>query len=158
MQETERQRLTDQFVDLVQQINQQMHCRPVAEWEGLDLTIPQIKILALLQHQGPQRMGGVSAYLGSTLSASTSIIDRLVDKKLVARTLDPVDRRVVICQLTPEGQEAVEKFWSINRLHIVGLSECLTSAELEIVVRGMELLHRAAEDSAVKPNALPPDA
>ena len=71
MQETERQRLTDRFVELVEQINQQMHCRPVDEWEGLDLTIPQIKTLALLQHQGPQRMGSVSAYLGSTFSAST---------------------------------------------------------------------------------------
>ncbi|HEU0020594.1 MAG TPA: MarR family transcriptional regulator [Dehalococcoidia bacterium] len=157
MQEAERQRLTDRFVELVEQINQQMHCRPLDEWEGLDLTIPQIKILALLQ-QGPQRMGSVSAYLGSTFSASTSIIDRLVDKKLVARTLDPDDRRVVICQLTPEGRAAMEKFWSISRLRIVELSECLTSQELQIVVRGMELLHRASEDSSRNLNSLPPDA
>jgi DNA-binding MarR family transcriptional regulator len=147
MQETERQLLTERFVDLVQQINRQMHCRPVDEWEGLDLTIPQIKILALLQ-QGPQRMGSVSAYLGSTFSAATSIIDRLVDKKLVGRTLDPDDRRAVVCQLTPEGQAAVEKFWSISRRRIVDLSEYLTSEELPVVVRGMELLHRASEDSS----------
>lgn len=157
MQETERQRLIDRFVDLVQQINQEMHCRPVAEWEGLDLTIPQIKILGLL-HQGPQRMGSVSAYLGSTFPSSTSIIDRLVEKKLVERTLDPDDRRVVICQLTPEGQQSVEKFWSISRLHIVELAGCLSAEELETVVRGMELLHRASADSAKKLTASPPDA
>ena len=158
MQETERLRLTDRFVELVEQINQQMHCRPVDDWEGLDLTIPQIKALALLQDQGPQRMGSVSAYLGSTFSASTSIIDRLVDKKLVERTLDPDDRRVVICQLTVEGHEAVEQFWRIGRLRIVELSECLSAEELETVVRGMELLRRAVEDSASKVNPLPPEA
>lgn len=148
MQQTERQRLTDRFVELVEQINQQMHCRPVAEWEELDLTVPQIKTLALLQQQGPQRMGSVSAYLGSTFSAATSIVDRLVDKKLVERTLDSDDRRVVICQLTSEGQEAVEKFWSIGRMHIVELSEHLSTEDLGTVVRGMELLRRAVEESA----------
>jgi DNA-binding MarR family transcriptional regulator len=153
MQETERQLLTERFVELVQQINRQMHGRPVDEWEGLDLTIPQIKILTLLQ-QGPQRMGSVSAHLGSTFSASTSIIDRLVDKKLVGRTLDPDDRRAVICQLTPQGRAAVEKFWSISRLRIVELSEYLTAEELQIVVRGMELLHRASEANAREPRPM----
>jgi DNA-binding MarR family transcriptional regulator len=157
MQKPERQGLTERFVELVQQINQQMHFRPVDEWEGLDLTIPQIKTLALLQHQGPQRMGSVSAYLGSTFSASTSIVDRLVEKKLLERIPDPADRRVVICQLTLEGQAAVEKFWSISRMHIVELAEYLNSEELAIVVRGMELLYRASEDSSKRLDPLPPE-
>lgn len=146
MQDNHKQQLTERFVELVEQMNQQMHCRPLDEWEGLDLTIPQIKTLAVLQHQGPQRMGSISNCLGTTLSAATSIIDRLVDKDLVERTPDLADRRVVICQLTGPGQAAIERFWSIGQMRIVELSESLDTEELETVVRGMELLCRAVQD------------
>jgi DNA-binding MarR family transcriptional regulator len=147
MQQITKEQLTERFVELVEQINQRMHCRPLDEWEGLDLTIPQFKTLALLQHQGPQRMGNISAYLGSAFSSSTSIIDRLVDKDLVERLPDPDDRRVVICQLTRQGHEAYEKFWRIGRMRIQELADRLDAGELEIVVKAMELLYRASGES-----------
>ena len=147
MQETRKQELTERFIELVEQINQCMHSRPLEEWPDLELTIPQIKTLTLLRHQGPQRMGSIATYLGSTLSSSTSIIDRLVDKGLVERVPDPDDRRVVICQLTPRGQEATEQFWRIGRTRVVELAERLDIEELEIVVRAMELLYKATEGS-----------
>src|ERR687896_1177440 len=147
MQETRKQELTERFIELVEQINQCMHSRPLEEWPDLELTIPQIKTLTLLRHQGPQRMGSIATYLGSTLSSSTSIIDRLVDKGLVERVPDPDDRRVVICQLTPQGQEATEQFWRIGRTRVVELAERLDIEELEIVVRAMGLLYKATEGS-----------
>ncbi len=147
MQETRKQELTERFIELVEQINQCMHSRPLEEWPDLELTIPQIKTLTLLRHQGPQRMGSIATYLGSTLSSSTSIIDRLVDKGLVERVPDPDDRRVVICQLTPQGQEATEQFWRIGRTRVVELAERLDIEELEIVVRAMELLYKATGGS-----------
>jgi DNA-binding MarR family transcriptional regulator len=147
MQETRKQELTERFIELVEQINQCMHSRPLEEWPDLELTIPQIKTLTLLRHQGPQRMGSIATYLGSTLSSSTSIIDRLVDKGLVERVPDPDDRRVVICQLTPRGQEATEQFWRIGRTRVVELTERLDIEELEIVVHAMELLYKATGGS-----------
>jgi DNA-binding MarR family transcriptional regulator len=145
MQKARKQELTERFVELVEQINQCMNSRPLEGWPDLELTIPQIKTLTLLQYQGPQRMGSISTYLGSTLSSSTSIIDRLVDKGLVERAPDPDDRRVVICQLTPRGQESIEQFWRIGRMRAVELAERLDTEELEIVVHAMELLCKATE-------------
>lgn len=110
MERTSKQQLTDRFVDLVEQMNQRMHCRLPDEWSGLELTISQIRPLALLQ-QEPQRMGTISSYLGSTLSSATSIVDRLVKRGLVGRGQDPDDRRVVTCHLTELGQETIEQFW-----------------------------------------------
>ena len=145
MQQTLKQRLTDRFVELVEQINQRMHCQTPDEWADLELTIPQVRALALLQQEA-QRMGGISNYLGGTLSAATSIIDRLVDKGLVERAPDPEDRRVVICRLTPTGRESVEQFWRIGRMKIEALAEPLNAGELETVVTAMELLVRASEN------------
>ncbi len=90
-------------------------------------------------------MGNLSGYLGSTLSATTSIVDRLVDKGLVIRGWDPNDRRVVTIELTSHGTETMEQFWRIGRMRIVSLAEQLTVEELGTVVAAMELLIKAAE-------------
>ena len=142
MEEDAKQKLIDQFAEQVERINQAMHRRPLDDWEGMDLTIPQIKTLALLHYQGPLRMGGLSNSLGSTFSAATSIVDRLVDKALVERVADPEDRRAVVCHLTDAGQESIERFWRVGKLRIVEMAEPLSVEELETVVRAMDLLCR----------------
>lgn len=147
MHQTFKQHLTEQLVNLVERLNQRIHCRPLDDWEGLDLTIPQFKVLALLQYQGPQRMGSLSASLGTTLSATTSTVDRLVDKGMVERLPAPEDRRVVICRLTFQGREAYEKFWRIGRMQLEDLARRLDDDELATVVQAMDLLCRAAEEA-----------
>ncbi len=144
MERTRKQSLTDRFVELVEEMNQQMHCSPPDEWSDLELTISQIRTLALLQRE-PQRMGSISTYLGSTLSSATSIVDRLVERGLVERGQDPDDRRVVTCRLTQSGQEAIEQFWRIGRLSIIGLADQLDIGELETVVQAMEILNKASQ-------------
>ena len=122
-----REQLTEQFVELVEQINHSMHCTPSEGWVELDLTISQIRVLALL-YQGQERMGNIASYLGCIMSSATSIIDRLVDKQLVARLPGSADRRVVVCELTPLGRETMEQFWSIGRptgrVRIEGSGSC----------------------------------
>ena len=75
--------------------------------------MPQFKTLSLLA-QGPARMGNIAAYLSTSLSSATSMIDRLVEKNLVERAADTSDRRVVTCQLTAKGTEEMDRFL---RLH-----------------------------------------
>ena len=124
MQELTKQQLTDRFAELVEQLNQRMHCQPPDDWADLELTIPQIRALMSLR-QGPERMGKISGYLGCTLSSTTSIMDRLVDKGLVQRAPDPNDRRVVTIGLTSRGADAMEQFWRIGRMKIEALAEPL---------------------------------
>jgi DNA-binding MarR family transcriptional regulator len=144
MVNTSREKLTERLVELVERINQSMHCQPPEGWSDLELTISQIRVLVFL-YQEPQRMGNIAGFLGSILSSATSLIDRLVEKGLVERMPDPSDRRVVVCALTPQGQEAIEQFWRIGRVRITELAEQLDPAELKDVVHAMELLHRAAQ-------------
>ena len=58
---------------------------------------------------------------------------------------DPSDRRVVVCALTPQGQEAIDQFWRIGRIRITELAEQLDPVELEDVIHAMELLYRASQ-------------
>ena len=56
MQELTKQQLTDRFAELVEQLNQRMHCKPPDDWADLELTIPQIRALMSLR-QGPGANG-----------------------------------------------------------------------------------------------------
>lgn len=139
----DRGQLTERLVDLVEQLNHAMHCTPSDGWDGLDLTFQQVKVLAFL-FEGQQRMGNIASHLGCIMSSATSIVDRLVDKGLVGRSMDPEDRRAVVCLLTEEGRETMEQFWSIGRAKIIQLADQLDTQELSDVVHAAALMNRAA--------------
>lgn len=145
MGDDRRQELTDRFRELAESLNRRLHTGRLDEWEGLDITIPQIKTLVLLERVGPLRMGNIAISLGRALSATTTIMDRLVEKGLVDRVSDPNDRRVVICKLTDAGEEEIKRFWGIGRERLDLTADLLDEEQLEMVVKGLELI-RWAED------------
>ncbi len=135
--------MVDRFVELVEYLNRQLHSGRLDEWEGLDMTIPQIKSLALLERMGPLRMGSIALHLGRALSATTTVVDRLVEKGLVHRVADPSDRRAVVCELTETGQQQIAQFWRVGNERIQMVADLLEEDELETVIRGLELISRA---------------
>ncbi|MDE0632399.1 MAG: MarR family transcriptional regulator [Caldilineaceae bacterium] len=146
MGEDRREELTDRFRELAEYLNRQLHTARLDEWEDLGMTIPQIKTLVLLGPLGPLRMGNIAACLGRALSATTTIVDRLVEKGLVDRISDPNDRRVVICKLTDAGEETLKRFWRIGRERLDPAANLLDEEQLEIVVKGLELIHWAEDE------------
>ncbi len=146
MQKEYGRELSNRFSDAVQYLNRRLNGDRVDEWEQSALTIPQIKTLLLLQEIGPSRMGVISLHLGRALSATTTVVDRLVARDLVDRGSDPADRRVVICQLSETGKQVTEQFWGIARERLDAVVDLLGEEDLAIVVRGLEIL-RAAEQS-----------
>lgn len=139
-----KEALVEQMGDLVQRMDAQYRSESAEEWTELELTMPQLHTMALLS-QGPQRMGVIAWRLSSSQSAATSMIDRLVDKRMVERAPDQDDRRVVACQLTKSGREVMERLWRINRMRIALIAEHLTIEELVKVVEAMELLCLAGQ-------------
>ena len=138
--------LVERFVDASEYLNRQIQSDRLDAWTGLEMTIPQVKTLVLLENIGPMRMGSISHHLGSTLSATTGIVDRLVEKEMVERVSDPSDRRVVICELTPRGTEAVEQLWRIGRERILPVVELLGPEQLAIAVQGLETIREAEQE------------
>lgn len=148
--ERSKEQLAARLVGLMQLISSQVRPVPPEEWSDVELTMPQWRTLVLL-NRGPGRMSEVAAYLGSSLSSATSMIDRLVNKQLVARMQNPADRRVVSCRLTALGQAQVDWFWRMGRKKIEQVSDILNREELEAVVHAMEVLLTALDRQA--PNA-----
>ena len=132
--------LTDRFVAAANVLSRHVYTVGLDEWEGMDMTIPQIKTLVLLERAGPSRMGAIAAYLDRALSATTTVVDRLVEKGMVDRAWDPSDRRVVICKLTDRGTQAIERFWRIRRERLQEIVDSLEVEQLETVVQGLEII------------------
>ena len=147
MQDDYRQVLTDRFVESVEYLNRQMHVGRLEECEALEMTIPQIKTLVLLERTGPMRMGSIAGFLGRALSATTIVVDRLVEKDLVHRIFDPNDRRVVLCDLTDLGRQSAAQFWSIGNERLQKVVDLLQVEDLETVVKGVELIRKAETET-----------
>ena len=137
-----REELVEKLVEHMERMQSHMRVRPAPVWSGLDLTMPQAKTLFFLADE-PRRMRGIAGRLGVEMPSATSMIDRLVNKGLVERRQDPVDRRAVVCSLTPAGRDAVEKVWSVRAARTEALAAVLTTEELEIVVPAMEIMAEA---------------
>lgn len=147
MQHEERQ-LAERLVNVVEDLQRRARNSVLDVWQGQDMTIPQAKTLVLLETMGPLRMGAIARHLGSGLSATTALVDRLVEKGLVERGSDPGDRRVVTCELTAAGREALEQFLTTGRERAMQVADLLQPEQLEAVVEGLELLRWARNELA----------
>ena len=139
----QRQELEARFFKVAELLNRQVHSDQMDEWEGLDMTVPQIRTLALLERMGQVRMTDIAIYIGRALSATTTVVDRLVEKELVDRVSDKSDRRLVMCELTDTGRRALERFWRIERERLQMVADLLDDKELERAVEGLELVSNA---------------
>ena len=151
-----KQELSHRFMESVEYLNRRIHSGRLGGWEGLEMTIPQIKTLVLLERMGPLRMSDIAVHFDRALSATTAVVDRLVEKDLVSRRSDPADRRLVICELTDTGRQAMAQFWRIGRERLQIVVDMLQVEELETVVQGLELVLKAEPEiqrtfAAVRP-------
>ena len=117
------------------------------EWLRLDLTMPQLKVVLLLFTGGPARMSVIASDLGVTLATATGVVDRLVQRGLVAREGNPEDRRVVLCRLSKQGQNLIGGLWQVSREQLRGLMRVLAPQQLELIAEALKALVQAGEET-----------
>ncbi len=140
-----RDELTRRVVEALDQVLRSTGYRISEEWLQIALTMPQVRVLLLLLTEERLRMSVLAGSLGSTFSAATGLVDRLVERKLVERHTDPEDRRTVICGLTSSGKEMAEKLLENRHLQWEARLRPLTIDELNLVARAMEVIVNASQ-------------
>lgn len=109
-----------------------------------ELTLPQYRVLVFLAPR-PRPAAHVAALLGVTPSTVTSVVDGLVTRGLVSRTVDPEDRRRVVLSLTAAGRRAVASGDEVVGAGLEKLLRRLDPDDAESALVGLELLNRAME-------------
>ncbi len=98
-----------------------------------DLTPAQFDVIATLGNTNGMSMGEIGHNTLITKGTLTGVIDRLIQKQLVYREIPPDNRRSVIVQLTPQGQQVFEQVFPAHIAHLKERFETLEPSELELL-------------------------
>ncbi len=119
--------------------------RVVRSSRASGLSFDRAKALFLLR-RGPLRSGELAQHLYCAPSASTELVEALVEDGLVERSDDPRDRRAVVVALTAEGRRAMRRHEVASAEALAELVARLDSDEKEHVSRAFAALGRALEE------------
>ena len=92
----------------------QMHGSEVPGWAEQELTFGQMRLLFLLGKHGPSPMSRIAEWLGVGLPTASGIVERVERHGLAARQHRIDDRRVVDCQLTPNGRRLIDEIYGMR--------------------------------------------
>lgn len=105
-----------------------------------DLSVPQFRTLSFLNRTGRCSLTDVAEHLGLALPSASTLIDGLVERKLVIRAFDPADRRRVVLGLTSRGHSIILTAIRTTQSQLSELLADLTPAERVTIVQAMQLL------------------
>jgi DNA-binding MarR family transcriptional regulator len=140
----ERERVISHILTIDRRLYEYLQFTHMPNWAGVELTMPQLKVLFLAGGPKPMPASQIARALGMTPSTATGVVDRLVAQGLVRRLEDPGDRRVVLLAATPEGAALLERLLLAGLGHFRDILDRLALDDLRVVARALDVLHRAA--------------
>ncbi|MGE4296746.1 MAG: MarR family winged helix-turn-helix transcriptional regulator [Desulfovibrionaceae bacterium] len=130
--------LTHRLIEFYERLSSWEH----AVVRGKGLTLPQMHTIEILGvHQG-LRMKELAQKMGVTTGTLTVLVDRLVDKGLVARTPHETDRRSYVVALTPKG---AARFAEHHTLHLALTAELAAALGPDDAQGFSEMLRKVLE-------------
>lgn len=108
-----------------------------------DLSMQQFRAIMTIRHQEGASLSVLSEHLGATLSASSKLVDGLVERGYVRRENAVDDRRRLILALTDAGDKALD---TVHMELISCLAERLTgltAGECGVINLAMDVLRSA---------------
>ena len=117
------------------------------EWLHLDLTITQLKVVLLLFITGHSRMSDIASDLGVSLATATGVADRLVERNLLIRNGDPDDRRVVLCQLSNDGEKLIRDLWQLTQKRAGELMSAIDTPRLLLISEALQAFTQGSEST-----------
>lgn len=118
------------------------HARAHAALHGL--TLQEFGIMEALYHKGDMLLGELQQKILVTSGGITYLVDRLVEKGMVARRECPGDRRARFATLTPQGKALIRRIFPEHAEWIERAVGGLTIAEQREAVRLLRTLGKAA--------------
>jgi len=119
------------------------HIRAVAT-ENFDISVEQFHILRFIR-RGYDSVSGLANARNISRPAVSQGVDTLVRKGLVTRKQSKEDRRYVELGLTPEGNALLDSVFKDTREWMKESLESFSQEELELAIRGMEILKKMIE-------------
>lgn len=111
-----------------------------ADLRAHDLTAREFSVLELLLTRGPLRTGEVSASVLLQSGSTTYVIDKLIERGLIARIQSPADARCFYVELTKKGRKLTEKTMETHVDYMDSLMSSLSAEEAKSVADSLKKL------------------
>lgn len=116
------------------------------------ITLPRFDLMAQLERfPNGLRMGELSRRMMVTGGNITGITDQLEQEKLVARVVDPKDRRSFSVKLTPAGRRAFDEMAKVHEGWITELLQGVTPDEKTQLIALLSHMKQQLNDATVMP-------
>ena len=109
------------------------------QWERSHVTLPQLRVLYHLRRHPGATTGELARRLGITVSTTSGLVIKLVDRGLVVRGSLADDRRQAPLRLSDDGAALLGELSEDARAFLSDVAESL-GADLERVIQALELL------------------
>ncbi len=116
--------------------------RKEIDWEALPMA--QVEILLSLAEQSPARVSDLAQRLHLAPSTSSGLVAQLLRSGLVARDVDPDDRRASVVTLTDPGRRELQRWEEANAAHIGDALAALADHERRAVLDAVSALRELA--------------
>jgi len=118
--------------------------------EDVELTHSQYLALRYLYSHGRCTVGHIAEGLSISYPASTKLVTRLAEKRLVTRTEGIADRRQAEVALTPQGREIITRLREARLARFNAVVGRLSPSDRAALIRGLErFVVAAVEDEGV---------
>lgn len=111
----------------------------VRQWERSRVTVPQLRVLYFLRRRPGATTGELARHLGITVSTTSGLVIKLVDRGLVMRGRGADDRRREPLEISLEGSALLGELSEDGRTLLDTAAERL-GGDLDMVTRALELL------------------
>ncbi|MEN9786125.1 MAG: hypothetical protein RLZZ299_1389 [Pseudomonadota bacterium] len=104
-----RERLAQLLPELMGLLHAAIAGDTLAIMHDANLTMPQLVSLHIVRHHDGMRISDLGVALGLSTSASSAMVDRMVERGLFLRTEDPADRRQKRIAIAADGVALIDR-------------------------------------------------
>ena len=141
----DNQKYGTEIAFLVREIHSKLkHCIR-NEFEGEELTVPQIMLLKVISECGKIKVSEISEEMNLTNSTVSGIIDRLEKSDIVLRERSKEDRRIVYITLSEKGEEMAKEFKRTINVYFENIFSNLSDEEVGVIMKGLETLKQVVD-------------
>lgn len=142
------ERLLEEAIDHYRRMMRTIVGTNTPDWVQLEMPIGQIKALFTIAHSEKLTIGQLAEMLNLGQSATSILVERLVQQGLVERVEDPADRRRTFVELTGGGRQLAVRLREGRRDRLHDWLVQLAEEDLSALVQGLGALARVMEADA----------
>jgi DNA-binding MarR family transcriptional regulator len=110
------------------------------DWNRLNLTMPQLKVLLSLFVDGPLPCSSLAEVVGVSLPTMNGVLERLKERGLIVRRPDRQDRRRILNSLTARGHQLIDGLWTSGQDWLSELLDRMDSSDLETIEQALTII------------------